>query len=235
MVLRMSACALAGLAMLAVPPSVNACPVGLGSSWLSFSGVATPTPPGTTWADAEGVHFGPTVVTEATGLYSGLSGRDAPHTSFSFAALESNPVSPLWVLGPYSFTLMSVTSQFRDPTGLLMSGWGYLAGPGIPAYRPRTHWEFFALYVDGRYSFMSTNSGFPEPATVALLGLGALGAARLTRRRRSSSTHAEAPQDRALPSSTPDAMNQRPLAPGRSVSVKLPTSGSGCRAKPPTI
>jgi hypothetical protein len=185
MVLRTSVSVLALLAMLAAPPGAGACPVGLGSSWLSFSGVATPTPPGTTWADAEGVHFGPAVVAEATGLYTGLSGADAPHTAFSFAAIESNPVSPLWVAGHYSFTLTSVTTVYRSPTFLLLSGWGYLAGPGIPAYGPRTRWDLAAQYLDGRYSFHSINSGFPEPATGALLGLGALGAARVIRRRRS--------------------------------------------------
>lgn len=179
---RLLACCLLGAAVTCgVTSPAQACWIGSGVQ-ISFGGTASPSPPGPTWSGAVGIDFGEVLVTEGTGVFDGLEGLAAPHTDFTFRpSLHPDPVSPLWTVGDFSFTLTSGRVVFQRPDLLFLVGKGFITHPGRRARR--MHWEFFALQVGGVSRFQSQSYTVSEPTSLGLLLLGLLGAGAAWHRR----------------------------------------------------
>jgi hypothetical protein len=103
---------------------------------------------------------------------------------FQFNPLSPAPVNPLWSIGGFDFILTSVDIDAQSTSQLLLSGTGWLTGPGFDVTLAK--WSFDAGTSTGIFFFGATTSSVatvPEPGTLLLLGAGLVFIA-LSRRRR---------------------------------------------------
>jgi hypothetical protein len=166
--------------------TAHAIPISADSS-IGFSGQATPNPAATQWGSATGITFGSVIATGGTGTFSGVSfGTLASFTNFTFSPFA--PVTSVWSVtaggNTFTFDLMSVSSVTQNVinasnsnielfgSGLFRSGQDSAAGS----------FNFTGNQSGGTFNFSLTDNNVPLPGTLALLGLGLLGAGALRRK-----------------------------------------------------
>jgi hypothetical protein len=192
---------LAGLATLAlavIPGTAQAAPI-VGE--ISFGGTGDPVPPTSSWYNSEGVEFNnPWVVVGGNGAYAGLFGSLTTFTDFNWG----NGTGPsnvalsqtIWEftsgMVTYRLTAGTITNISRgtvanDNISVVGNGTLEIVG-GMTNFDPTPGtFSFTAGFTPGgapNLSFSADDSDVPEPASMALLGLGLLGAGVARRRSR---------------------------------------------------
>ena len=108
---------------------------------------------------------------------------------------NSGPIANFWSVGGFTFNLVasSIFSQGGDPAGVVVNGYGWMAGNGFdPTFGT---WSFSTLSGPSsagwvvRFSFSAADSVVPDSgSTVALLGLAIVGVETLRRRHKATTS-----------------------------------------------
>ena len=154
---------------------------------VSFAGAGSPTG-GSTWGTATGVNFGTNVVSSVTpGTFSGvpLFSTNVTFSPFTFSpSLSPSPIDPLWTFTyagiTFSYVATSVTVVAQTGNFLNLASQGTLKATGYED--TNGYFEFTGQGPVGNFSVSSSSGAVPLPGTLALLGLGLFGAARVSRR-----------------------------------------------------
>jgi hypothetical protein len=178
-------------AVLLFPSSLLAVPI---SGEVTFAGGFTPTG-GTGLGDATGLEFSNVFVLDGTDDFADIPSLDADgaltpvtFTDFQFNPLSPAPVNPLWSIDGYglSFSLASISVDEQTSTTISLSGMGLLTSTDSNLDDTAGVWNLTGNTTRGlKFAFSSASGpiGVPEANTIALLGIGLLGAG-LSRRRR---------------------------------------------------
>ena len=149
---------------------------------ITMSGDFVPTG-GATLGTASGIDFlgDDFGVDDATEDFAGAgisAGDVGAITDFSFAGVI--PAFDLWSIGGFTFNMESTQVVFQNDYFLLLTGVGTISGNGF--FETAGSWSLSANTGGSLFNF-STGAAAPEPGTIALLGLGALGMLAGRRRR----------------------------------------------------
>jgi hypothetical protein len=125
-------------------------------------------------------------VLQSTGDFASI----APGTSVTMASPwifnPSTPTTALWSVGGFQFDLNASVIIQQTANFLNIRGTGFISGNGF-ASTPG-EWSFTASSANGSnqtsFGFQTDTAAVPEPGSIALLGVGALGLALIARRKR---------------------------------------------------
>lgn len=175
---KILACLVVALAALTVNTGAKA---ALITGTIGFVGDFQTTPTANDLGGATGVHFiDELVFGSPTGDFSGIANLTAvAFTDFTFSPFV--PVAGLWSVGGFSFDLATLTIVQQDSGHLVLDGTGTIHGAGFTD-TPGT-WTFTGNPGGTNFTFSAGTSAVPEPATLALIGVGLLGVSLMRRRR----------------------------------------------------
>ncbi len=144
---------------------------------------------GTDLSDATGLQFtngdddsGILLVMSTSGDFATLDfGATGTIYNFEFDSFVSG--FTLWTIDGFTFTLETLSIDDQSTTDLDLSGTGYISYAGYDD-TPGV-WNFSGQTITGAtFSWSSTNSTVPEPATLLLFGTGVAGLAGASRRKK---------------------------------------------------
>jgi hypothetical protein len=180
---------LAGAMVVGLGAAADAAPITGGISLAGgFTPIDSSSAP-TTLAAATGIDFGMSFATGASGTLTSFGSVSTvagtlTMTDFQFVSVPP-PVSPLFTafdgVATLNFDLNTVTIISQTSSTLQLSGTGVLS---LPGFDPTPgNWVLTANSLGGTFSWSSSTAAIPEPASLALLGMGLLGLGFAARRR----------------------------------------------------
>ena len=145
---------------------------------------------GTGLGDATGIDFigDDFVVIAANGHFAakGVSGGDTGSIKdFTFSpSLSGAPISEFWKIGDFKFELQTISVIHQSSNGLVLGGLGVITHPDFD----KTNGSFAISTQRATFGTLYSFSGhaIPEPASLSLMGLGALGLFVARRRRKAA-------------------------------------------------
>jgi hypothetical protein len=123
---------------------------------------------------------------DGTGSFSTITPNIGTITDFAFSPTFSGPINDFWTVGSFTFDLMSLDSVDLTLNGdmitfINMVGSGVISGTGYDD--TAGFWTLAGDTSSMRFSWNGSSGAVPEPATVALLGLGLIGVGIALRKR----------------------------------------------------
>ena len=175
--------ALSGVVLFSAAMGVSAIPItgeiGMGGNFIAVDSSWNSTSIGL----ASGIDFDPNkfIVNSATGSFSGVSAIGTIQ-DFQFAGGPFSSINNFWTVESFSFDLMTITKlasstdTFLDLQGTgIMRGTGYDATIGTWTFTGDTTGGFSSGNGSSIFSWSAGSTAVPEPAMLALMGIGLLG------------------------------------------------------------
>jgi len=142
---------------------------------IDFGGVSTVTVVG---GQVTQIDFSSMLVVLSSGDFSGLSIVDP--VTFATPFDPSMPTLGLWAVGGFSFDYMTMTHNIVNGAGTSLAGTGVIKHAGFADTMGTWH---FTSQASGNGTFGFSATTVPEPATLAILGLGLVGFGAARRRK----------------------------------------------------
>ena len=175
--------ALSAVILFSVAMGVAAIPItgeiGMGGNFIAVDSNGNTTSIGL----ASGIDFDPNkfIVNSATGSFSGVTAIGTIQ-DFQFSGGAFSSISDFWTVESFSFDLMTITKlasstdTFLDLQGTgIMRGTGYDATIGSWTFTGDTTGGFSSGNGSSIFSWSAGSTAVPEPAILALMGVGLLG------------------------------------------------------------